>query len=156
MVRGRRLPLNLTHMVIDYKFWAHVIFWGKVTGAVATFGGVIGFLHKTLISPVFKRVKAINETVTQLATNHLPHIQTSLNAQDVVLEELKSDVAKGTQKIQHFGEGLNETKDTVAMLHEALLTHLQKTSEEVPRKKHHAVRESSTAGLGARPSRGVR
>lgn len=129
-------------MFIDYKFWGRFIFWGKVAGGFMAFGSAAAFLHSKLVNPIFKRVKTINETVTALATNHLPHIQKSLDDQDVVLRELETNVRAGNEKIEQFGDGLRETKESVATLHNAFLQHLNNVSKEsAPKKKAHASRQ---------------
>ena len=124
-------------MFIDYKFWGHFIFWGKVAGGFVAFATVAGFIHAKLVSPVFNRVKTINETVTLLAENHLPHIQSSLNAQDVVLKTLQTNVEAGNKKIEQFGTDLDNNKQRVDELHTAFLTHL----ENAPRKRKRASRK---------------
>ena len=142
-------------MAIDYRFWQQFVFWGKVAGGFIAFGTAVGIVHKTLIGPVFNRVKLINETVTTLANNHLPHIQASLDNQDAVLGTLKTDVEKANRKIGEFGDGLHETKETVAMLNSALIAHLENVLESAPRKKN-AVRVDRSTKISARAPRETR
>ena len=151
---GRTSLLKRINMTIDYRFWQLFIFWGKVAGGFIAFGTAVGIVHRTLIGPVFKRVREINDTVSLLATNHLPHIQKSLNDQDVVLSTLKTDVTKASQKIEEFGDGLHETKETVAMLNSALIAHLENVLESAPRKKN-AVRVNRSAGVSSRSPRNI-
>ena len=127
-------------MIIDYGFWGHFIFWGKVAGGAVALGTVIGLVHRSVIGPILGRVLEINETVTLLANNHLPHIQKSLNSQDVVLGALKTDVEKSAMKIDEFHGCLVETKESVVMLNSALMTHLENASqqESALRKKRNA------------------
>jgi ribosomal protein L7/L12 len=125
--------------MIPHTFWGTFVFYGKVAGSIISLGVLISFVYSKMISPVVRKVVDINETVTALAKNHLPHIQASLNAQDTVLAEVKKDVQQSKEKITQYGEGLAETKQTVHMLHSTLLNHLENTSaEKAKKKKRHA------------------
>ena len=122
----------------DQIFLQHFIFYGKVAGAVVAFGTLAAVFYRTLVSPVVRKVVHINETVSTLAGNCIPTIQRSLDAQDKVLEEVKKDVQQSKETITQYGEGLEETKQTVGLLHSALLTHLENSSAEKAKKKRHA------------------
>lgn len=112
----------------DQIFLEHFILYGKVAGASVAFGTVTAVLYRALISPVVRKVVHINETVSTLAVNCIPTIQRSLDAQDIVLKDLRTDVTK-------FGQSLNETKNTVSALDVAFTNHLESVSKEKVKKR---------------------
>jgi hypothetical protein len=140
----------------NYQFWIQFIFWGKVAGGAVALGTVIAIVHRSVIGPILGRVLEINKTVTLLADNHLPHIQKSLNNQDVVLGALKTDVAKATMKIDEFHGGLGETKEAVASLNSALMTHLENASQESALRKKRAIRVDRAARVSPRSPQNIR
>lgn len=84
-------------------------FWGAIAGAMTPIATICGFIWSKLISPVLKKIKSIYDTVGELATNHIPHIQKSLEAQDIVLGDLKRDMQSTKQEV-------GTLKETVATL----------------------------------------
>jgi hypothetical protein len=110
------------------------VLWGKITGAVITFSTLAAFLYRRLMKPVVEKVIYIGATIKKLDTNCIPTIQTSLNNQDGVLEELKAGHKSLACKIESFEVRQSNVEQKVNATHEALLNHLENTSRERPKR----------------------
>ena len=94
----------ISSYVADVPHFLHrFIFYGEVVGAAATIGGAIytGFVW-------FRTINETNKTVELLASNHLPHIQTTLSNQDVALAGLKSDVHQVREDVSTVSKRLDD------------------------------------------------
>lgn len=120
----------MTHITLqEFYFYAKVI--GATSSAVASLYGVYKYLKAA-----YKQRKNINDTVTLLATNHLPHIQNSLDSHSKALGVLSSDVRNVATKVDGMESRLEDTKTGVKVLGESFLRHLENASQETtPRKK---------------------
>jgi len=112
------------------QFWSEFVFCGKVLTAALTFTGVTLAALKWVVPkiPFVGKVIDTNNNVHLLMTNHLPHIQQSLTAQDKVLEGIKSDVG-------HLGQRLEDTRSSMHTLGDSFIRHLEQASKETISKK---------------------
>lgn len=94
------------------------------------FVSALGYVYSKIVRPVVGRVKEINDTVLLLSTNHLPHIQASLNRQDDVLKVLVDESSKSKVEIEACATRQIDMKKSIDTIGEALLTHLNNTSLE--------------------------
>ena len=113
--------------------------YAKVIGAAGSATATVYGITKYFIA-VYNQRKTLSETVTLLATNHLPHIQASLDShgkifaeQGKVLESLTSDVRNVGTKVDGIESRLEDTKKGVHTLGESFLRHLE--NAEPPRKR---------------------
>jgi hypothetical protein len=120
-----------------HHFISVLIFYGKVVGAVMAIGSLLSWGYQKLISPVIKKVTTISDTVSAFSTNHLPHLQSALDAQDIVLQEIKEDNKKQNEVLAGYGVRMDHTDKSVQSLYHALLNHLENTSREVKKSKKH-------------------
>lgn len=98
------VPEILVKFLSNYVSDLHrLIFYGEVTTAVIAIVGAIytGFVW-------FKTINETNSKVSLIFTNHLPHIAESLNAQDVALAGLKSDVHQVRQDVSTVSKRLDD------------------------------------------------
>ena len=93
--------------MISPHFWHAFIFYGKVVGAAASFVTFAGLAYRYLIHPVIRGVSTINKTITEFATNHLPHLQSTLDKHSQALEEIKSDNQKQNETLVAYGVRLD-------------------------------------------------
>lgn len=117
-------------MLAHYDLIQRFIWYGKIAGAAVSFISIVALLHTKLVSPVFSRVKTTNEAVAALMNNHLPHLQESLNNQDKVLGEMKTDVEETKSEVKSLQVGLDNTAKSVDTLQTAFMTHLENASKE--------------------------
>jgi archaellum component FlaC len=101
----------------------------KVLGTV---GVAAGILWKVIMWSfnVIKKIGSINENVEALVTNHLPHIQESLDAHGASLSGLKSDVRDVNTRIGTVETRLEDTRRGVHTLGDSFLRHLEDASKE--------------------------
>ena len=119
----------MTITLQEFYLYAKVI--GATGAAVSTLYGIYKYFRA-----VYKQRQNIDETVTLLATNHLPHIQASLDAHGEVLKSLTSDVRNVGTKVDGVEARLEDTKRGMHTLGESFLRHLESTSKEpIPKKK---------------------
>ena len=83
------------------------------------------------LTMIFKRLSEINSSVTLLKTNHLPHIQASLDSHTATLNTLKSDFRDMDTKITGYSQRLDDTKDSVDALNGAFIQHLARVQESI-------------------------
>lgn len=104
-----------------------ILFYAKVVGTV---GGAITASYTILkyLRTSFNQRKNINDTVMLLATNHLPHIQASLDSHGEALKSLSSDVQVVGEKVDGMEKRLEDTKTGVRVLSESFLRHLENSS----------------------------
>ena len=88
-----------------------------------------GFLK--WLTSIFKRVAETNRNVILLTTNHLPHIQASLDDHSKSLIAVVSDIRDMDTKISGYSQRLDDTKSAVDSLNGAFLNHLNTTRETV-------------------------
>lgn len=96
---------------------------GSLTGLAALVGAVIkgffsamGAFHDTRAT--FRETR---DTVHLLATNHLPHIQESLNKQDIAIEGLRSNVRNLDTSLADHITRFEDTKKSVDKINEVLI-----------------------------------
>lgn len=82
--------------------------WGVVKGI-----RYAGSLHDT--------VKSTDSTVKLLATNHLPHIQESLNRQDTAIEVIRGDVKQVAGGLADHVKRFEDTKKIVDTFNQGLI-----------------------------------
>ena len=112
----------------EVYLYAKVI--GATGSAIATLYGMYKYFRA-----VYKQRQSIDATVTLLATNHLPHIQASLDAHGEALKSLTSDVRNVGTKVDGIEDRLEDTKKGMHTLGESFLRHLESTSKEKIRKR---------------------
>jgi hypothetical protein len=115
--------------MISPDVFQRLFFWGKVAGALGAFGGilwpVIRFLRKW-----FKKVCETHDTISLLATNHIPHIQESLKEHGEALSGIRSDVRQLGTVVEGVNTRLEDTKTGLHSLGIEFVRHLAHTSEE--------------------------
>jgi hypothetical protein len=112
-------------------FWSEIIFIGKVAGGAATALTVAYSFGKWVFPrlPFIGRMIETQDSVQLMLTNHLPHIQSSLTAQDKVLGGIQTDLG-------HLNKRQDDMHNGLHTLGESFLRHLEASSKEAPRKKH--------------------
>jgi hypothetical protein len=111
--------------MVNPELLTKLIFYSKVVGSVSTIGGLIWAAFNWL-----KRVSETNRNVNLLITNHFPHVEKTLEDQNVVLQEIKSDVRASDLKIASVSQRLDDTRAGVHTLGESFLRHLEGASLE--------------------------
>jgi len=101
----------------------------KDTGYVAAGISVIYGVFKWIAS-AFHTVRNTNANLELLMTNHLPHIQTAVDAQGESLRELKSNVRDLDTKMAGMDTRITDTKTAVHTIGESFLRHLENVSKE--------------------------
>lgn len=89
---------------------------GLVYAGFKGFYGAVGFVHDTRNSFLETR-----DTVKLLATNHLPHIQESLNNQDVAIAGLRSNMRNLDTSLADHVKRFEDTKKSVDKINDALI-----------------------------------
>jgi hypothetical protein len=109
-------------------------YYSKVVGAT---GSAIGFIYGAIswLRSAFHEVKKTNENMELLMSNHLPHIQSSLDSHGDALGVLSSDIRDVGTKVDGMEKRLEDTKTGVKVLGESFLRHLENTSKETVKKK---------------------
>lgn len=110
-------------------FLTHLIFWGKVAGAITSISGFAWL--------VFKWFRAVTETssnVNLLMSNHLPHIQSSLDAHGTALQGIKSDVRDMGTQLSAMGDRVSDTRAAVHVLGEKFIDHIDK-GDKIPKRR---------------------
>lgn len=131
--RARYTRVNFILEDILHPPIVKIYFYAKTIASIGSAGVVVYGLIRWF-SNVFKKVSYTNDSVQLLMTNHLPHIQQSLNAQDETLKNITSDVRDMDTKVTGFGTRLDDTKVSVDNLNVALINHIE-NSKEKKRKK---------------------
>ncbi len=116
----------------QFYIYAKVI--GATGSAITVLYGVFGWLRKT-----YRQAQLTSDNVSLLMTNHFPHLQSTLNKQDEVLNVLSSDVRNVATKVEGMEQRLDDTKLGVHALGESFLRHLETTSRESVSKKRKKV-----------------
>ncbi len=100
-----------------------IYFYAKIISSV---GAAIGVIYGSLryLHSAYQQRKKLNDTVILLATNHLPHIQQSLEDHGKAMVELKSDMNAVSVRLSGVSDRLEDTAKGVHTLNEALLRHL--------------------------------
>jgi signal transduction histidine kinase len=96
------------------------------TGAIGLTAGFLKWL-----TSIFQRVAETNRTTTLLATNHLPHIQMTLNEHSEKLVQVASDIRNMDTKISGYSQRLDDTKTAVDSLNGSFLNHLNTLQESI-------------------------
>jgi len=109
-----------------------VYVYAKVVGSIGSAAGVIYGVLKWLTAS-YRQAKKTNENLDLLMTNHLPHIQASLEAHGETLHTLSSDVRDIVTKVDGIESRLEDTKQGVHTLGESFLRHLESASMESTR-----------------------
>ena len=112
-----------------------ITLYAKVIGSIGSAAGVLYGIIRWLLA-TYQQAKKTTENFELLMTNHLPHIQASLDAHGGTLHSLSSDIRDVNTKVEGIETRLDETKKGVHTLGESFLRHLEATSKEsTPRKK---------------------
>lgn len=106
-----------------------IYLYAKVVGAIGSAAGVLYGVLKWLTA-TYQQAKKTNENFELLMTNHLPHIQASLDAHGGTLQVLASDIRDVVTKVDGIESRLDDTKSGVHTLSESFLRHLENTSAE--------------------------
>ena len=112
-----------------------VYFYAKMIGAIGAAGSFVYGSIRYLQS-VYNEFKDTSQTVTLLATNHLPHIQKSLDDHGQQLTTLSSDVRDVSTKVEGMDVRLDDSAKGVQALNESFLRHLENAE---PKKKSRKV-----------------
>jgi Mg2+ and Co2+ transporter CorA len=96
-----------------------------VLKAVGGAGGlsVIGYVVKVMWK-FLKSSSNTNKVVNELAENHLPHLQKSLNEHSTILTSIQSDVRNVNTRLDNQEKNLDQTRDAVKSLGVAFVQHL--------------------------------
>ena len=103
----------------------HVIFWGKICGAVGAIGSFGYGAIRSLVANM--QTKKMVETLT---TNHIPHVQASIDAHTTALQGIKGDVRELDVKFDGLSTRLDDTRGAVHTLGESFLRHVENASQE--------------------------
>lgn len=113
-------------------------FYSKVIGSVGTAVGVIyGILN--WMRATYKQNKLTNDNVALLMSNHLPHLQSSLDSHGDALGILSSDIRNIGTQVEGVEKRQEDLRKGVHTLGESFLRHLENTSKESPRKRSRKV-----------------
>ena len=106
----------------------------KVIGAVGTVAGVLagGF---SWLRRTYNQAQKTSDNVTLLMTNHFPHLQESINKQDIILDNLSSDMRNVTTKVSGIEHRQEDLKLSVHSLSDSFLRHLEYASDEKKKKR---------------------
>jgi hypothetical protein len=105
---------------------------------VGTIGVAVGVLYGGVswLASIFKKVTNISSNVQLVMDNHIPHLQQSLNSQDIALAAIKSDIRNLSTNVDAHSEKLNQTTDSLNELHQSFVDHLENAMKESsPRKR---------------------
>jgi hypothetical protein len=104
---------------------------------IAATGSAIGVVYGAIswLRAAYHQVKKTNENMELLMGNHLPHIQSSLDAHGGTLHQLSSDIRDVGTKVDGLESRLDDTKTGVKVLGESFLRHLENTSKETKKRK---------------------
>ena len=125
-----RVQFTTANVTVLALFWKPMVpsieqiyFYAKIVSSV---GAAIGVIYGSLryLHSAYQQRKKLNDTVILLATNHLPHIQQSLEEHGKVMVELKSDMNTVSVRLSGVSDRLEDTAKGVHTLNEALLRHL--------------------------------
>jgi len=116
-------------MTVTPESLQHIYYWLKFTGAAGTAIGAFVALIKYL-SAVYKQRQALNDTVTLLATNHVPHLQKALDEHGSMLVNITSDVRDIGTKMQGVEDRQEDLRKGVHTLGDSFLRHLEAASRE--------------------------
>ena len=114
---------------MNHSTLEQIYFYTKVIGSVGSATAVIYGVLKWLTA-TYKQAKNTNDNLELLMTNHLPHIQASLDAHGGTLHTLSSDIRDVSTKVDGIESRLEDTKIGVHALGESFLRHLESTSAE--------------------------
>jgi hypothetical protein len=123
---------------VQHSLIEHLIFYGKVAGAVTAIGIVIGGIVKypgRWIRSACKQISNTNATLATISNNHLPHLQSSLEAHTVALQGIKNDVREIDVKFDGLNTRLEDTRSAVHTLGTSFLNHLENASQEKTKKR---------------------
>jgi preprotein translocase subunit SecD len=120
-------------MTVSPESLAHIYYWSKIIGEV---GGASTVLITAVVA-IFKYLKAVykqrqqlNDTVTLLATNHVPHLQKALDEHGGMLVNITSDVRDIGTKMQGVEDRQEDLRRGVHTLGDSFLRHLEAASRE--------------------------
>jgi hypothetical protein len=114
---------------MNHSTLEQIYLYAKVIGSIGSAAGVIYGVLKWLTAS-YQQTKKTNQNFELLMTNHLPHIQASLDTHGTILQALSSDVRDVSTKVDGIETRLEDTKLGVHTLGESFLRHLENTSAE--------------------------
>jgi hypothetical protein len=106
-----------------------VYFYSKLVGAIGTAVGTLYGIIRWLRAG-YKEVKITNENIATLMSNHIPHLQSTLDAHGDSLQVIKSDVRILDTKFAGMESNLETTRGAVHTLGTSFLQHLENASKE--------------------------
>jgi len=109
---------SLFHEIIKY-----------VTIATSLGGAVTGVYH--FGKRVVDWFMVPRRTILKLATNHLPHLQATLQEHTNTMVAMQSDLRDLDTKVSGYSERLDDTKKAVNSLHDAFIQHLERNVHAV-------------------------
>jgi hypothetical protein len=106
----------------------------KIIGAVSTVGGIVvgGF---SWLKKTYNQAQKTSDNVTLLMTNHFPHLQQSITKQDVILDNLSSDLRNVTTTVGGIEQQQEDLKVSVRGLSDSFLRHLEFVADQPKKKK---------------------
>jgi hypothetical protein len=114
--------------------WQQIYLYAKVIGSIGSAAGVIYGMLRWLAA-TYQQAKKTNENFELLMTNHLPHIQASLDSHGGTLNHLSSDIRDVGTKVDGMEKRQEDLRRGVHTLGESFLRHLENTSKESVKKK---------------------
>lgn len=114
--------------------WLQIYLYAKVIGSIGSAAGVLYGLLKWSTA-TYRQAKKTNENFELLMTNHLPHIQASLDSHGGTLHMLSSDIRNVGTKVDGLESRLEDTKTGVKVLGESFLRHLENVAIEPKKRK---------------------
>jgi hypothetical protein len=112
----------------------HIYFWLKFIGAAGSASVAVFGVYK-YFNAVYKQRQNLDNTVTLLATNHLPHLQKSVDEHGEALKALTSDVRDIGTKVDGVEKRQEDLRKGVHTISDAFLRHLEASSKEASRKR---------------------
>ena len=108
--------------------------WSKV---IAAAGSAVGVIYGIIswLRAAYHQIKKTNDTMELLMSNHLPHIQTSLDSHGDALGVLSSDIRDVGTKMDGMEKRQEDLRKGVHTLGESFLRHLENTSKETKKRK---------------------
>jgi hypothetical protein len=104
----------------------------KIVASGTVITGFVWGLVKGFFS-IYYTVRETKNTVHLIATNHLPHVQESLNRQDTAITEIKGSVQQVENRLADHVTRFEDTKKFVDKINESLIqsavNHIQDTKD---------------------------
>jgi len=109
--------------------WPEVKTICAALGIVGVAGSVVFGASKFIVKRI-QNVLHLGDNVSLLLTNHVPHLQTALDANREQMVSIASDVRSLDTKIDGVCDRLEDTRAGVHTLGESFIRHLENASKE--------------------------